>query len=318
MRRRTRRARSPRRRTRCWSRHRRDGRSRRAHAARRRAGGEPPVTAARDAAGRTRGATWRRRRTTGSSRRSRSSDREGATDVAPRRRAPLRHRHAPAERPGGVRISPRPHAGSRHRVHRDAAAGDAGRRRRARRRPARAPRPAAALVRPARSPEPPWQLLKSDTRASSPKSPPACCWPTASAPRAGRCSTLRPRVADIAPTLPAAFVAPDTAAEPRAPRRSTASAPISTCRSASPLLKTDAPTIAGTRLRGIAEAAGFRLAEGGRFDWVQDETGAVLYSLQNYRSEPFTADTLRAASTPGAVFVLDVPRVRDPARASTR
>ena len=38
----------------------------------------------------------------------------------------------------------------------------------------------------------------------------------------------------------------------------------------------------------------------------------MLYSLQNYRSEPFTADTLRATSTPGAVFLLDVPRVADP------
>ena len=42
--------------------------------------------------------------------------------------------------------------------------------------------------------------------------------------------------------------------------------------------------------------------------------GAVLYTLQNFRAEPFTAETLRLSSTPGAVFVLDVPRVADPAR----
>ena len=80
------------------------------------------------------------------------------------------------------------------------------------------------------------------------------------------------------------------------------------------MLKAGAATIPGTRLRGIAEAAGFRLAGGGRFDWVQEETGAILYSLQNYRSEPFTADTLRVTSTPGAVFLLDVPRVSEPVR----
>ena len=80
------------------------------------------------------------------------------------------------------------------------------------------------------------------------------------------------------------------------------------------VLKTDATTIMGTRLRGIAEAAGFRLVEGGRFDWVQEETGAVLFSLQNYRPEPFTAEMLRLTSTPGAVFLLDVPRVGDPVR----
>jgi FtsZ-interacting cell division protein ZipA len=40
----------------------------------------------------------------------------------------------------------------------------------------------------------------------------------------------------------------------------------------------------------------------------------VLWALQNYRPEPFTADTLRATSTPCAVFLLDVPRVADPVR----
>ncbi len=81
------------------------------------------------------------------------------------------------------------------------------------------------------------------------------------------------------------------------------------------LLKPEPATIAGTRLRGVAEAAGFRLDDAGRFDWVQDETGAVLYSLQNLRSEPLTRDTLRVMSMSGVVFLLDVPRVAEPARA---
>jgi hypothetical protein len=81
------------------------------------------------------------------------------------------------------------------------------------------------------------------------------------------------------------------------------------------LLKPEPATIAGTRLRGVAEAAGFRLDDAGRFDWIQDETGAVLYSLQNLRSEPLTRDTLRVMSMNGVVFLLDVPRVADPARA---
>jgi FtsZ-interacting cell division protein ZipA len=80
------------------------------------------------------------------------------------------------------------------------------------------------------------------------------------------------------------------------------------------LLRPKRRRLPGTRLRGIAEASGFRLAEGGRFDWIHEETGAVLYSLQNYRSEPFSAESLRTMSTPGAVFVLDVPRVSDPVR----
>src|SRR5262252_2230864 len=46
-----------------------------------------------------------------------------------------------------------------------------------------------------------------------------------------------------------------------------------------------------------------------------NETGATLFGLQNYKQEPFTAESLRALATPGVVFVLDVPRVADPVRA---
>jgi len=81
------------------------------------------------------------------------------------------------------------------------------------------------------------------------------------------------------------------------------------------LQKPEPATVAGTRLRGVAEAAGFRLNDAGRFDWVQDDTGAVLYSLQNVRAEPLTRDALRMMSTGSVVFLLDVPRVADPARA---
>ena len=79
--------------------------------------------------------------------------------------------------------------------------------------------------------------------------------------------------------------------------------------------KNDGSTIPGTKLRGVAEAAGFRLAPSGRFECVQEETGAVLYTLQSVRGEAFTVDSLRVASVPGVVLVLDVPRVADPPRA---
>ncbi|HUH91630.1 MAG TPA: cell division protein ZipA C-terminal FtsZ-binding domain-containing protein [Casimicrobiaceae bacterium] len=81
------------------------------------------------------------------------------------------------------------------------------------------------------------------------------------------------------------------------------------------LLKSDQAQIAGTRLRGVAEAAGFRLAPGGHFEYLQEDTGAVLCTLQNYKQEPFTAESLRALSTPGVVMIIDVPRVADPVRA---
>lgn len=81
------------------------------------------------------------------------------------------------------------------------------------------------------------------------------------------------------------------------------------------VLKPEPGSVPGTRLRGVAEAAGFQLAPGGRFEHLQEDTGAVLYTLQNVRGEPFTADSLRMTSVNGVVFVLDVARVTDPPRA---
>jgi FtsZ-interacting cell division protein ZipA len=121
-------------------------------------------------------------------------------------------------------------------------------------------------------------------------------------------------VTDVAAALPATLNTPDIvadAARAEAVDRICADLDV---QIGITLLKTDAALIAGTRLRGIAEASGFRLANGGRFDWIQEETGSVLYALQNYSSDPFTADTLRVSSTPGAVFLLDVPRVAEPVK----
>ena len=81
------------------------------------------------------------------------------------------------------------------------------------------------------------------------------------------------------------------------------------------LLKPEPGSVQGTRLRGVAEAAGFHLAPGGRFELVSEDTGAVLYTLHNIRSEPFSVESLRLTTTNGVVFVLDVPRVPDPPRA---
>ena len=84
------------------------------------------------------------------------------------------------------------------------------------------------------------------------------------------------------------------------------------------VVKPEPNAIPGTRLRGVAEAAGFRLASGGRFEYIHEDTGTVEYFLQNARNEPFTADSLRLTTTPGVVFVLDVPRVADPMRTFDR
>ena len=166
-----------------------------------------------------------------------------------------------------------------------------------------------------RGPGLPWQLLKSDTGGEF--SEIAACLLLANRSGAATAPLLQAfvqAVSDIAAALPAAVYAPDIAAETaRAEALDRICADLDVQIGVT-LLKTDGAMIAGTRLRGVAEASGFRLASAGRFDWIQEDTGSVLYALQNYRSDPFTADTLRATSTPGAVFLLDVPQVAEPVR----
>jgi hypothetical protein len=166
-----------------------------------------------------------------------------------------------------------------------------------------------------RGPGLPWQWLKSDT--SGEFSEIAACLLLANRSGAATAPMLEAfmrAVSDIAAALPAALITPDIAAEAaRAETLDRLCADLDV-QIGITVLKTDGALIAGTRLRGIAEASGFRLGSGGRFDWIQEETGSVLYALQNYSADPFTADTLRATSTPGAVFLLDVPRVAEPVR----
>ncbi len=121
-------------------------------------------------------------------------------------------------------------------------------------------------------------------------------------------------VGDIAPTLPAAFVPPDVsreAARAEALDRLCADLDVQIGLT---VRKPESGAIAGTRLRGVAEAAGFHLAPAGRFEFAAEDGGTVLYSLQNLRPDPFTPDSLRLTATDGVVFLLDVARVADPAR----
>jgi len=64
----------------------------------------------------------------------------------------------------------------------------------------------------------------------------------------------------------------------------------------------------GTKIRALAEAAGMALGVDGAFVRY-DDAGQPQFSLQNYETTPFSADTLRNLTTHGLTFVLDVPRV---------
>ncbi len=177
----------------------------------------------------------------------------------------------------------------------------------------RATRPVRWLGR--RGPGLPWQVL--DAAMSGPWQEIAACLLIANrsgaATHADVDAFLR-SVAQIAAGLPATCELPDAGAEAaRAEALDRFCADLDV-QIGLTILKSDAGQIAGTRLRGVAEAAGFRLTPAGQFEYVQDETGATHYALQNYKQEPFTVEGLRLLTTPGIVLLLDVPRVADPVR----
>lgn len=66
---------------------------------------------------------------------------------------------------------------------------------------------------------------------------------------------------------------------------------------------------AGTKIRGMAEAAGMQLTGNGEFH-AHDENGNFLFALANM-GEPFEAASLKNLHTHGLTFLLDVPHVRD-------
>jgi FtsZ-interacting cell division protein ZipA len=166
-----------------------------------------------------------------------------------------------------------------------------------------------------RGPGLPWQVL--DITMSGPWQEIAACMLIANrsgaATRADAETFLR-SAEQVAAGLPAACELPDAVAEAaRAEALDRFCADLDV-QIGLTILKSDEGQILGTRLRGVAEAAGFRLTPAGQFDYMQDETGATLYALQNYKQEPFTVEGLRMLATPGIVLLLDVPRVPDPVR----
>ena len=166
-----------------------------------------------------------------------------------------------------------------------------------------------------RGPGLPWQVL--DITMSGPWQEIAACMLIANrsgaATRADAETFLR-SAEQVAAGLPAACELPDAVAEAaRAEALDRFCADLDV-QIGLTILKSDEGQILGTRLRGVAEAAGFRLTPAGQFDYMQDETGATLYALQNYKQEPFTVEGLRMLTTPGIVLLLDVPRVADPVR----
>jgi FtsZ-interacting cell division protein ZipA len=76
------------------------------------------------------------------------------------------------------------------------------------------------------------------------------------------------------------------------------------------IISKDGGAFTGTKIRALAEASGLKLETGGVFSY-RDENGAVLFSLNNFEPTLFSPDNMRALTTHGVTFLLDVPRVKN-------
>lgn len=74
---------------------------------------------------------------------------------------------------------------------------------------------------------------------------------------------------------------------------------------------------AGTKLRGVAEAAGLVLEADGVFR-ARDADGGELFAVANLGTERLAADTIKSLATNGLTLSLDVPRVADGVQAFDR
>ena len=167
-----------------------------------------------------------------------------------------------------------------------------------------------------REPRGPWQRLVTDSRGEYGEFAACMLLADRNGPAtASQIEAFQKLVGDVAASLPGAFTASPLGEEAQRAEALDRLCAELDMQIGLTVRKTPPATIAGTRLRGVAEAAGFRLSPTGRFEWVQDDTGAVLFTLQNVTDEAFTADSLRTGATSGVVFLLDVPRVVDPPRA---
>ena len=70
----------------------------------------------------------------------------------------------------------------------------------------------------------------------------------------------------------------------------------------------DQDTFAGTKIRALAEAGGFKLHEEGTYEYL-DEHGVVLYTLTNQESAPFKMQEMKYLNTHGLTLLFDVPRI---------
>lgn len=67
----------------------------------------------------------------------------------------------------------------------------------------------------------------------------------------------------------------------------------------------------GTKLRGLAEAQGFSIADNGTFKFIDPATNRLLFVMYNQDNHPFSPEMLRTSVVKGVTFELDIPHVKN-------
>ncbi len=76
------------------------------------------------------------------------------------------------------------------------------------------------------------------------------------------------------------------------------------------VVATEGKLFSGTKIRALAEAAGFKLEPDGVFHF-RDEHRRTLFTLDNHEPAPFLPEQIKTLSTAGITMLMDVPRVAD-------
>jgi FtsZ-interacting cell division protein ZipA len=76
------------------------------------------------------------------------------------------------------------------------------------------------------------------------------------------------------------------------------------------IVAAEGAAFSGTKIRALAEAAGFKLEPEGVFHF-RDEHRQTLFTLDNHEPAPFLPEQIKTLSTGGITMLLDVPRVAD-------
>jgi FtsZ-interacting cell division protein ZipA len=74
------------------------------------------------------------------------------------------------------------------------------------------------------------------------------------------------------------------------------------------IISMDNSVFTGAKIQVLAESSGFKLGTEGMFHYY-DESGTAIFSLGNFEPSPFLHSSMRALTTHGITFLLDVSRV---------